>query len=52
MKTKEEIMEILTKEFPLLKREYGVVKCGLFGSYSRDQIREGSDVLHYWGFKC
>ncbi len=44
MKTKEEIMEILTKELPLLKREYGVVKCGLFGSYSRDQIRADSDV--------
>jgi predicted nucleotidyltransferase len=44
MKTKEEIMEILTKELPLLKREYGVVKCGLFGSYSRDQIKADSDV--------
>lgn len=44
MKTKKEIMEILTKELPFLKREYGVVKCGLFGSYSRDQIRPDSDV--------
>jgi len=44
MKTKEEIMEILTKELPLLKRKYGVVKCGLFGSYTRDQISADSDV--------
>jgi predicted nucleotidyltransferase len=38
-------MEILTKELPFLKREYGVVKCGFFGSYSRDQMRVDSDML-------
>jgi hypothetical protein len=44
MKTKEEVMEILTKELPLLKREYSVVKCGLFGSYSSGSPTMKSDI--------
>lgn len=44
MKTKGEILEILEKEMPFLRSEYGVVKCGLFGSYSVGRAREGSDV--------
>jgi len=34
MKTKEEILKILSHEIPFLRTKYGVVSCGLFGSYS------------------
>lgn len=44
MKTKAEILEILQKEKPELVRRYGVKRLALFGSYARDDQREGSDV--------
>jgi hypothetical protein len=44
MKTKGEILEILEREMPFLRSEYGVVKCGLFGSYSVGREKEESDI--------
>lgn len=44
MKTKEEVLRILSNEFSYLHESYGVGKIGLFGSYSRDEQNAGSDV--------
>ncbi len=42
--TGQEILSILRKEKPYLKREFGVLKIGLFGSYVRDAQGPESDV--------
>ena len=44
MRTKEEILRILQEEKPELIRRYGLKRLALFGSYARDDQREGSDV--------
>ncbi len=44
MLTKEKIIEILRENFPYLAAEYCVKKMGLFGSYSKGQTDETSDV--------
>lgn len=44
MNSKTKIIETLEREMPFLRGKYGVVKCGLFGSYSLGQAREGSDI--------
>ena len=44
MRTKGEVLEILGKEMPILRDRYGVIKCGLFGSYSVGQAEEVSDI--------
>jgi uncharacterized protein len=44
MNTKNSIIQILAKEMPFLRSKYGVVRCGLFGSYSLGQAGEGSDI--------
>lgn len=44
MKTREEILSILKKEMPHLREEFHVRAIGLFGSYSREQQKEGSDI--------
>jgi uncharacterized protein len=44
MNTKDHIMEILGGEMPFLRSKYGVIKCGLFGSYSVGRAGEGSDI--------
>lgn len=44
MKTREEILKVLKTDLPYLNEKYGVRKIGLFGSYSRGEAREGSDV--------
>lgn len=44
MKTKEEVLSILKKEMPHLRKEFHVKAIGLFGSYSREQQKEGSDI--------
>ncbi len=44
LKTKEEIIEVLSKEMAYIKNEYGVIKCGLFGSYSRGVAGVKSDI--------
>ena len=47
MKTKEEILKILSHEIPFLRTKYGVVSCGLFGSYSGGQptLKSNIDLL-------
>lgn len=42
--TKENILEFLKKNKPLLKEKYYVTKIGLFGSYARDEAGEASDI--------
>ncbi len=44
MKTLEEIKEILKKQKPFLKEEYGVSEIGIFGSYVRGEQRKKSDL--------
>jgi predicted nucleotidyltransferase len=44
MRTKEEILAMLKEELPNLRVEYGVDTLAVFGSYSRGEQREDSDV--------
>ena len=47
MRSKEEIIKILKKEFPVITDKYGVKKIGIFGSYARGEqnIRSDVDIL-------
>jgi predicted nucleotidyltransferase len=47
MTTKDEILEILSREKPYLTQKYGVEKIGLFGSYSRNEATNESDIDIY-----
>ena len=38
------LQERLQKLYPELKQKYGVIKLGIFGSYIRNEQREGSDL--------
>lgn len=44
MKTKEEILKILSLEMPFLKKHYQVRQCGLFGSYVHGDTTSKSDI--------
>jgi Predicted nucleotidyltransferases len=44
MKTKAEVLEILEKDLPYLKKVFHVEKIGLFGSYARQEQTEESDL--------
>ena len=44
MKTKEEILKILSQGMPFLKERYQVQHCGLFGSYAHGQTSPKSDI--------
>ena len=44
MLTKAEIMQKLQALMPELREKYGVEKIGLFGSFSRDEGSENSDI--------
>lgn len=44
MLTKEKIKSLLKKELPHLRALFGVKRIGIFGSYSRGEQREDSDV--------
>ncbi len=44
MKTKAEVLEILEKDLPYLKKVFHVGKIGLFGSYARQEQTEESDL--------
>lgn len=44
MKTREEILRTIKTDLPYLSEKYGVRKIGLFGSYSRGEAREDSDI--------
>jgi len=44
MKTKDEILETLSKELPTLKVRFNVKTIGLFGFYARGEEKAGSDI--------
>ena len=44
MITKEDILNILTKDMPQLQKQFKVRKLALFGSYARGDQRQDSDV--------
>lgn len=44
MKTLSEIKQTLYNQLPYLKEKYGVVELGIFGSYSRNEQNDKSDV--------
>ncbi|MFA5905530.1 MAG: nucleotidyltransferase domain-containing protein [Desulfobacula sp.] len=41
---KQEIIEFLISHKRELYEKYGVTRIGLFGSYARDEAKEGSDI--------
>jgi len=41
---KNKIIKIIKEIKPILKNEYNINKIGIFGSYSRDQVAENSDL--------
>lgn len=41
---KQEIIEFLVSHKQELNKKYGVTRIGLFGSYARDEAKEGSDI--------
>ncbi len=42
--TSEDVKEILRRELPKLKSEFGVKRIGLFGSFSRGKQKQASDI--------
>lgn len=44
MKTKQQIIELLTSCKPEMEKRFGVKRLALFGSYSRDEQKPDSDV--------
>lgn len=44
MKPLNEIKHILQQEKPYLLKRYGIKEIGIFGSYVRNQQKQGSDV--------
>ena len=44
MKSKTEILQLLSQYKPTAVGKYGVTRIGIFGSAARDEQREGSDI--------
>ena len=44
MKTRDEVLKTLKGELHFLRQKYGVKRLGLFGSHSRDEATEKSDI--------
>jgi predicted nucleotidyltransferase len=44
MKTRDEVLEILAAQLPILRRKYRIAAVELFGSYSRGEQNESSDI--------
>ena len=44
MLTHEEIIEKLREELPFLKKEFGIKKIGIFGSFATLKQNKGSDI--------
>ena len=42
--TRDEILEVLRREAPILRERFKVKTIGLFGSFVRDAPRSGSDI--------
>jgi predicted nucleotidyltransferase len=51
MNSKEDILKYLSDNKEYLKKEYGITKIGLFGSFARDEAKEDSDIDFYVEFK-
>ncbi len=44
VRTKEDVMQVLRNEMPLLRERYGITRIALFGSFAQGSPREDSDV--------
>jgi predicted nucleotidyltransferase len=44
MLMREETLEILKKDLPIMKTVFGVKRIGIFGSYSKGTQRDDSDI--------
>ena len=44
MLTQSEILKLIRENYKFLSSEYGVTKIGLFGSFAKNKIKDGSDV--------
>ena len=44
MLSQQEILDELSKNLSIWKEKYGVKRIGLFGSYSREEQKESSDI--------
>jgi len=44
MLTREEIIEKLREELPFLKKEFGIKKIGIFGSFATGKQNKDSDI--------
>ena len=44
MKSRDDVIAILKKELPKLRKLYHVSRIALFGSYARGEQRRGSDI--------
>ncbi|MFH1258629.1 MAG: nucleotidyltransferase domain-containing protein [Elusimicrobiota bacterium] len=42
--TTEQVINFLSAKKDLLKKEFKIKKIGIFGSYAKGEIREGSDI--------
>lgn len=42
--TKEEVMQVLKDELPLLRERYGITRIALFGSFAQGSPRHDSEV--------
>jgi len=44
VRTKEEVIQVLRDEMPLLRERYGITRIALFGSFAEGSPRDDSDV--------
>jgi uncharacterized protein len=44
MKSRKEIIAFINQNKPLLRERFHIVKIGLFGSFAREEQKEGSDL--------
>ena len=44
MLTKEEILQFLLSNKKMFRKEYNIIKLGIFGSFARDEQTEDSDI--------
>lgn len=42
--TQEKVVQILRKDFPYLRKNYGVKRIGLFGSFAKGLQKKDSDI--------
>ena len=49
--TKEDILQKIESQKKFIKKEFGVEKIGLFGSYDKDKQTDSSDIDFYVEFR-